>query len=56
MDTSDVGKGGANQNGVCTPDGIIPMVDVTVDKDYYRRGYRPGAQHPRGGRRGLRQR
>jgi hypothetical protein len=31
MDTSDVGPGGANWRGVCTPDGIIPTVGVTVD-------------------------
>jgi hypothetical protein len=31
MDTSDVGPGGAKWSGVCTPDGIIPTVDVTVD-------------------------
>jgi hypothetical protein len=31
MDTSDVGPGGANWSHVCTPDGIIPTVDVTVD-------------------------
>jgi hypothetical protein len=31
MDTSDVGPGGANWANVCTPDGIIPKVDVTVD-------------------------
>jgi hypothetical protein len=31
MDTSDVGPGGAKWSGVCTPDGIIPTVGVTVD-------------------------
>lgn len=31
MDTSDVGPGGAPWSGVCTADGIIPMVDVTVN-------------------------
>jgi hypothetical protein len=31
MDTSDVGPGGADWSDVCTPDGIIPTVDVTVD-------------------------
>jgi hypothetical protein len=31
MDTSDVGPGGAKWEGVCTPNGIIPTVDVTVD-------------------------
>lgn len=31
MDTSDVGPGGAPDFGNCTPDGIIPTVDTTVD-------------------------
>lgn len=31
MDTSDVGPGGESYAGNCTPDGIIPTVDVTVD-------------------------
>jgi hypothetical protein len=31
MDTSDVGPGGANWENVCTPDGIKPTVDVSVD-------------------------
>ena len=31
MDTSDVGPGGEPYSGNCTPDGIIPTVDVTVD-------------------------
>jgi hypothetical protein len=31
MDTSDVGPGGAKWSGVCTADGIVPTVDVTVD-------------------------
>lgn len=31
MDTSDVGPGGANYALVCTPDGIVPTVDVTIN-------------------------
>jgi len=31
MDTSDVGPGGIGYSGNCTPDHIIPTVDVTVD-------------------------
>jgi hypothetical protein len=31
MDTSDVGPGGGGYAGNCTPDGIIPTVDVKID-------------------------
>jgi hypothetical protein len=31
MDTSDVGPGGSGYAGNCTPDKIIPTVDVTID-------------------------
>jgi Bacterial Ig-like domain (group 1) len=30
MDTSDVGPGGSNYSLVCTPDGLVPTVDVTI--------------------------
>jgi Bacterial Ig-like domain (group 1) len=31
MDASDVGPNGADYSLVCTPDGILPTVDVTID-------------------------
>ena len=31
MDTSDVGPGGSSYSGNCTPDGVIPEVDVSID-------------------------
>jgi hypothetical protein len=31
MDTSDIGPGGIPYNSICTPDGIQPTVDVTID-------------------------
>jgi len=31
MDTSDVGPGGSNYSLVCTPDGILPRVEVTIN-------------------------
>ncbi|MEO6797989.1 MAG: Ig-like domain-containing protein [Candidatus Dormibacter sp.] len=31
MDTSDIGPGGSSYTGNCTPDGIQPVVDVTVN-------------------------
>lgn len=31
MDTSDIGPGGSAYAGNCTPDGVVPTVDVTVD-------------------------
>jgi hypothetical protein len=31
MDTSDVGPGGSNYSLVCTPDGLVPTVDVTIN-------------------------
>ena len=31
MDTSDMGPGGSNYAFNCTPDGILPTVDVTID-------------------------
>jgi len=31
MDTSDVGPGGSDYSLVCTPDGILPTVDVTIN-------------------------
>lgn len=31
MDTSDIGPGGSPYSGNCTPDGIIPVVKVTID-------------------------
>jgi hypothetical protein len=31
MDTSDVGPGGSSYAGNCTPDGIVPEVDVSVN-------------------------
>jgi hypothetical protein len=31
MDTSDVGPGGSGYAGHCTPDGILPTVDVTIN-------------------------
>ncbi len=31
MDTSDIGPGGSQYANNCTPDGIVPTVDVTVD-------------------------
>lgn len=31
MDTSDIGPGGSPYAGICTPDGIKPAVDVTLD-------------------------
>jgi Bacterial Ig-like domain (group 1) len=31
MDTSDVGPGGSDYSLVCTPDGLVPTVDVTIN-------------------------
>ncbi len=31
FDTSDIGPGGSNYVGHCTPDGLIPVVDATID-------------------------
>lgn len=31
MDTSDVGPGGKDYSLICTPDGILPTVDVTIN-------------------------
>ncbi len=31
MDTSDIGPGGSSYVGVCTPDGLVPTVDVTIN-------------------------
>ena len=31
MDTSDIGPGGSSYIGICTPNGILPTVDVTVN-------------------------
>ena len=31
MDTSDLGPGGSNYTGYCTPNGLKPVVDVTVN-------------------------
>jgi len=31
FDTSDIGPGGSSYSGICTPDGIVPTVDVTVN-------------------------
>jgi Big-like domain-containing protein len=31
FDTSDIGPGGRDYSGVCTPDGILPVVDVTIN-------------------------
>jgi hypothetical protein len=31
MDTSDVGPNGISYTGICTPDHLIPTVDVTID-------------------------
>lgn len=31
VDTSDIGPGGINYAGHCTPDGILPVVDVTIN-------------------------
>ena len=48
MDTSDVGPGGSNYAYNCNPDGIIPVVKVTVDgttSTFLDTGQ--GPQHPR---------
>ena len=31
MDTSDIGPGGTSYVGICTPNGLVPTVDVTIN-------------------------